>query len=304
MGKVRCPARPRLARARLRETSGDRTTSRATALLRPRDTDRPARGQRQDRPEARLSLSSPPALVRPSHRRRARLFDDEGPRVDRRHPRLVPHHEHVRARAVLGVRRGRAQRPRRRRLRGTRCRGSEAPGGWASAKDPPAAPKNDRRPGLGVSLRTLPRPPHRTRPSNRRESVRVRRTPKCEDEEPSTVRTSECAPRGLNPIPADGESESWVSVQSVRLCDLRRRPESVQECCLIPPPSIAEIVEKGRGASPRFGTKLRRGYVSDGSHCRRRREPRYRSRNAPRRRRATRSRWTRLSGRSHRPAWR
>ena len=91
-GKIRCPLRPAsmtLDRDRPEILQPPRAPP---GLLHPADHHRPARRARQDRAETRLPVGRLAPLLRPPHRRRARLRHRQGPRHQRHQPRLVPPH--------------------------------------------------------------------------------------------------------------------------------------------------------------------------------------------------------------------
>jgi hypothetical protein len=92
IGKIRCPLRP--ASLRLdRDRPGDPAAPAAPpGLLHAADDHRPAGRARQDRAEARLPVGGLAPLLRPAHRRRARLRHRQGPRQQRHRPQLVPPH--------------------------------------------------------------------------------------------------------------------------------------------------------------------------------------------------------------------
>jgi hypothetical protein len=65
---------------------------RTRPLLHPADHHHPGRRGSQDQAETRLSVKSPPPVLRPPHRRRTRLRHCKGPRRRQHQPRLVPPH--------------------------------------------------------------------------------------------------------------------------------------------------------------------------------------------------------------------
>ena len=169
MGKIRCPLRPS-------SMTLDRDRP---EILTPPDTPRPAAPSRPSpsprtcspRPrKTRLPVRGLAPVLRPPHRRRARLRHRQGPRQQRHQPRLVPSHgpgtphavHHRPARhpqpahpARLEHPPGRNPAPRSRRAP------ARKPGAAAARPSPCSPPRRHRQPGAPGNGR---RQPHGTRP--------------------------------------------------------------------------------------------------------------------------------------------
>ena len=156
-GKVRCPLRPASMTLDRDRPEILHPAAAPPGLLHPADPHRPAGRPGQDRAEARLPVGRLAPLLRPPHRRRARLRHRQGPRRERHRPRLVPPHGPGPADAVH---RGAARRPqpadphRLERTPGTK----HPPRRQGPAPENPQAPPQDTRHGTSL---TPQRPPHR-----------------------------------------------------------------------------------------------------------------------------------------------
>ncbi len=92
MGKLRCPLPPPSMTLDRDRPEILQLPEHPPGLLHPAHHHRPARDQRQDQAKARLPLRRAPRLLRPPHRRRARLRHHQKPRHHQHRPRLVPPH--------------------------------------------------------------------------------------------------------------------------------------------------------------------------------------------------------------------
>ena len=89
-GKDPLPAPPRLDEAEPGPARDPHPARTPAGLLHAADHHRPAGRAGQDRTETRLPVGRAPPLLRPPHRRRARLRHRQGPGHQRHRPRLVP----------------------------------------------------------------------------------------------------------------------------------------------------------------------------------------------------------------------
>jgi hypothetical protein len=90
MGKIRCPLRPGVDETGPGPPGNPAAPRAPPGPLRTADHHRPAGRAGQDGTEARLPIGGLAALLRPPHRRRARLRRRQRPRHQRHQPRLVP----------------------------------------------------------------------------------------------------------------------------------------------------------------------------------------------------------------------
>jgi hypothetical protein len=132
-------------------------------------TDRPARGEREDRAETRLPLKGAPPLLRPPHRRRARLRHRQRPRHQPHHPRLVPPHGPDPPHAVHS---DAAHRPQP----GASCTPGPAGRKKTSAAPRPACPQKPANAAANHSPRSPPGHPAQARRRLARAHERLRQT--------------------------------------------------------------------------------------------------------------------------------
>ena len=152
MGKIRCPLRPAsmtLDRDRpeiLQPPEHPQACCAQQTITVPPDV------ARQDRAEARLPVRGLAPLLRPPHRRRARLRHRQGPRHQRHHPRLVPPHGPGTPDAVHHHPADRPQPAHPARLERPAGRKPAPRSRRAAPENPQAAPQDPRRPRRRAAL--------------------------------------------------------------------------------------------------------------------------------------------------------